>query len=105
MLNPRERRIFEARRLADDPMTLEELSTEFGVSRERVRQIEVRAFEKVQAAVKAGVALAQIPAQSRGAGAARAITSRQTPAGASLVSTARVHQTVTSMGEPEHVRR
>ena len=42
-------------------MTLEELSTEFGVSRERVRQIEVRAFEKVQAAVKAGVALAQIP--------------------------------------------
>jgi RNA polymerase sigma-32 factor len=42
-------------------VTLEELSTEFGVSRERVRQIEVRAFEKVQAAVKAGVALAQIP--------------------------------------------
>jgi len=45
VLNPRERRIFEARRLADDPVTLEELSTEFGVSRERVRQIEVRAFE------------------------------------------------------------
>jgi RNA polymerase sigma-32 factor len=42
-------------------VTLEELSAEFGVSRERVRQIEVRAFEKVQAAVKAGVALAQIP--------------------------------------------
>jgi len=61
VLNPRERRIFEARRLADDPVTLEELSTEFGVSRERVRQIEVRAFEKVQAAVKASVALAQIP--------------------------------------------
>ncbi len=57
-----ERRIFEARRLADEPVTLEELSTEFGVSRERVRQIEVRAFEKVQAAVKQGVALAQIPA-------------------------------------------
>ncbi len=54
MLNPRERRIFEARRLAEDPITLEELSAEFGVSRERVRQIEVRAFEKVQAAVKAG---------------------------------------------------
>src|SRR5215213_2229581 len=52
VLNPRERRIFEARRLADDPITLEELSTEFGVSRERVRQIEVRAFEKVQEAVK-----------------------------------------------------
>jgi RNA polymerase sigma-32 factor len=62
VLNPRERRIFEARRLADDPVTLEELSTEFGVSRERVRQIEVRAFEKVQAAVKADIARAQIPA-------------------------------------------
>ena len=61
VLNPRERRIFEARRLADDPVTLEELSTEFGVSRERVRQIEVRAFEKVQAAVKSGVALSQNP--------------------------------------------
>jgi RNA polymerase sigma-32 factor len=62
VLNPRERRIFEARRLADDPVTLEELSTEFGVSRERVRQIEVRAFEKVQAAVKADIARAQVPA-------------------------------------------
>ncbi|MBV6657443.1 MAG: RNA polymerase sigma factor RpoH [Devosiaceae bacterium] len=51
VLNDRERRIFEARRLSDDPMTLEELSQEFGVSRERVRQIEVRAFEKVQQAV------------------------------------------------------
>ena len=61
VLNPRERRIFEARRLAEDPITLEELSAEFGVSRERVRQIEVRAFEKVQAAVKAGVARAQLP--------------------------------------------
>ena len=61
VLNPRERRIFEARRLADDPITLEELSAEFGVSRERVRQIEVRAFEKVQQAVKAGVAKAQAP--------------------------------------------
>ncbi len=54
VLNDRERRIFEARRLVDDPMTLEDLSDEFGVSRERVRQIEVRAFEKVQEAVKAG---------------------------------------------------
>ncbi|MCW5719099.1 MAG: RNA polymerase sigma factor RpoH [Bauldia sp.] len=54
VLNDRERRIFEARRLAEDPITLEELSTEFGVSRERVRQIEVRAFEKVQEAVKKG---------------------------------------------------
>ena len=57
-LNDRERRIFEARRLAEDPVTLEELSTEFDISRERVRQIEVRAFEKVQEAVKAA-ALAQ----------------------------------------------
>src|ERR1044072_4679285 len=48
VLNDRERRIFEARRLADDPITLEELAEEFGVSRERVRQIEVRAFEKVE---------------------------------------------------------
>ena len=56
VLNDRERRIFEARRLAEEPVTLEDLSAEFGVSRERVRQIEVRAFEKVQAAVKAGVA-------------------------------------------------
>jgi RNA polymerase sigma-32 factor len=53
VLNERERRIFEARRLADEPMTLEELSAEFDISRERVRQIEVRAFEKVQDAVKA----------------------------------------------------
>ena len=52
VLNDRERRIFEARRLADDPVTLEDLAAEFGVSRERVRQIEVRAFEKVQRAVK-----------------------------------------------------
>ena len=56
VLNDRERRIFEARRLADDPITLEDLSDEFDISRERVRQIEVRAFEKVQAAVKSGVA-------------------------------------------------
>jgi RNA polymerase sigma-32 factor len=56
VLNDRERRIFEARRLADEPMTLEDLAAEFGVSRERVRQIEVRAFEKVQAAVKTAIA-------------------------------------------------
>ncbi|MGC4026205.1 MAG: RNA polymerase sigma factor RpoH [Mesorhizobium sp.] len=53
VLNDRERRIFEARRLSEDPMTLEDLSTEFDISRERVRQIEVRAFEKVQEAVQA----------------------------------------------------
>ncbi|MDR0252887.1 MAG: RNA polymerase sigma factor RpoH [Brucellaceae bacterium] len=52
-LNDRERRIFEARRLSEEPVTLEDLSTEFGISRERVRQIEVRAFEKVQEAVMA----------------------------------------------------
>ena len=52
VLNDRERRIFEARRLAEDPVTLEELSSEFDISRERVRQIEVRAFEKVQEAVQ-----------------------------------------------------
>ncbi|MGD9805972.1 MAG: RNA polymerase sigma factor RpoH [Hyphomicrobiaceae bacterium] len=51
-LNEREKRIFEARRLREDPATLEDLSTEFGVSRERIRQIEVRAFEKVQRAVQ-----------------------------------------------------
>jgi RNA polymerase sigma-32 factor len=48
VLDNRERRIFEARRLAEDPLTLEQLSEEFDVSRERVRQLEVRAFEKVQ---------------------------------------------------------
>ena len=52
VLNDRERRIFEARRLSEDPVTLEDLSTEFDISRERVRQIEVRAFEKVQEAVQ-----------------------------------------------------
>ncbi|MEN3931227.1 RNA polymerase sigma factor RpoH [Microvirga sp. W0021] len=61
ILNPRERRIFEARRLVDDPITLEELSTEFGVSRERVRQIEVRAFEKVQEAVRNNLAVRETP--------------------------------------------
>jgi RNA polymerase sigma-32 factor len=52
VLNPRERRIFEARRLTDNPITLADLSSELGVSRERVRQIESRAFEKIQHAVK-----------------------------------------------------
>ncbi len=52
-LTDREKRIFMARRLEDNPVTLEELSGEFDISRERVRQIEVRAFEKVQKAMKA----------------------------------------------------
>src|ERR1700710_538076 len=75
VLNPRERRIFEARRLAEDPITLEQLSEEFGISRERVRQIEVRAFEKVQAAVKAGLAKIEAipgPAPALPAASARA---------------------------------
>ena len=61
VLNDRERRIFQARRLADEPVTLEDLAAEFGVSRERVRQIEVRAFEKVQKAVKNRVATMETP--------------------------------------------
>jgi len=50
-LNDRERHILTERRLTDDPKTLEELSQVYGVSRERVRQIEVRAFEKLQKAM------------------------------------------------------
>jgi RNA polymerase sigma-32 factor len=65
VLNERERRIFEARRLVDEPITLEELADEFGVSRERVRQIEVRAFEKVQKAVKTRVAAMEAPQTSQ----------------------------------------
>lgn len=61
-LNDREKRIFVARRLSDSPLTLEELSSEFGVSRERIRQIEVRAFEKVQKAVRKAAAEAASPA-------------------------------------------
>ena len=57
VLDGRDRRIFEGRRMAGDPIRLAELADEFGVSRERVRQIEVRAFEKVQEAVKNRVAL------------------------------------------------
>jgi RNA polymerase sigma-32 factor len=62
VLNDRERRIFEARRLAEEPVTLEDLAAEFQVSRERVRQIEVRAFEKVQKAVRNRVAAMETPA-------------------------------------------
>jgi len=67
VLNDRERRIFEARRLADEPITLEELAAEFNVSRERVRQIEVRAFEKVQKAVKSRVTAMETPAAAMAA--------------------------------------
>src|SRR3984893_3552138 len=62
VLNKRERRIFETRRLAEEKITLVELAEEFGVSRERVRQIEVGAFAKVQNAVKLRVAAMATPA-------------------------------------------
>ena len=67
-LNERERRVFEARRLVDEPVTLEDLSQEFGVSRERIRQIEVRAFEKVQKAVQAAASQALITRDGVAAG-------------------------------------
>jgi RNA polymerase sigma-32 factor len=70
VLNDRERRIFETRRLTDNTIPLEELASEFGVSRERVRQIEVRAFEKVQKAVRQRIAAMQTPTASAGAMAA-----------------------------------
>ncbi len=62
VLDGRDRRIFEGRRLAGDPITLAELADELGVSRERVRQIEVSSFEKVQKAVKHRVAAMETPA-------------------------------------------
>jgi RNA polymerase sigma-32 factor len=65
-LNDRERRVFEARRLADDPLTLEALSGEFGVSRERIRQIEVRAFEKVQKTMHKAAAAAELEPAAAG---------------------------------------
>jgi RNA polymerase sigma-32 factor len=55
-LTPRERDILQARRLRDEPMTLEDLSVKYDISRERVRQIEVRAFEKLQEKMKAALA-------------------------------------------------
>jgi RNA polymerase sigma-32 factor len=61
VLNDRERRIFEARQLAENSATLEELADEFGVSRERIRQIEVRAFEKVQKATRRAVTAMERP--------------------------------------------
>ena len=56
VLTPRERHIFVERRLKDEPTTLEDLSHVHGVSRERIRQIEVRAFERVQKAALASAA-------------------------------------------------
>jgi len=72
-LTDREKAIIQARRLKEDPETLEELSTQFGVSRERVRQIEVRAFEKLQKAMKSGLAALR-------AGAAGAVAQAALPA-------------------------
>jgi len=69
LTNARERRIFEARRLAEDPLTLDALAAEFGISRERVRQIEQRAFGKVQKAVVHHVAAAQTHAEQSAAAA------------------------------------
>jgi RNA polymerase sigma-32 factor len=60
-LNDRERRVIEARKLQDEPATLDDLSKEFNVSRERIRQIEVRAFEKLQKAVKNAAQKAMVP--------------------------------------------
>jgi RNA polymerase sigma-32 factor len=65
VLNKRERRIFEARRLADEPITLEDLAEEFAISRERVRQIEVRAFEKMRKAMKTRLVAMEIPPSLR----------------------------------------
>ena len=65
-LTPRERHIITERRLKDSPATLEELSQQYSISRERVRQIEVRGFEKLQKSMKAQVA------EQRQAAAARA---------------------------------
>ena len=61
-LTERERDILQARRLQDEPATLEELSQKYGVSRERVRQIEVRAFEKLQRGMKDAMTTAALPA-------------------------------------------
>ncbi len=60
--SPQARSSTAAARLAEEPITLKELADEFGVSRERVRQIGVRAFEKVQKSVKNGVAVMETPA-------------------------------------------
>src|SRR5665213_3593861 len=70
-LNERERHILIERRLKDNPTTLEELSQQYGISRERVRQIEVRAFEKLQKAMKAQIAERRMLASNRQVAIAR----------------------------------
>jgi RNA polymerase sigma-32 factor len=66
VLNKRERHILTERRLKDEPTTLKDLSQQYGISRERVRQIEVRAFEKLQKAMKNAVVEGEILATSEG---------------------------------------
>jgi RNA polymerase sigma-32 factor len=66
-LNARERHILQERRLKDNPTTLEDLSQEYNISRERVRQIEVRAFEKLQKAMKAQIAERRLKAPTSAA--------------------------------------
>ena len=72
VLNPRERGILEARWLSEEPAKLEQLAARYGVSRERIRQIELRAFEKVRASVKASMARDAIAAQDAGLPSAKA---------------------------------
>jgi RNA polymerase sigma-32 factor len=64
-LNPRERHILAARHLTDDPTRLETLAAEYGISRERVRQIELRAFQKVKIAMQAMAVPAKRSTQSK----------------------------------------
>ncbi|MFZ0459478.1 MAG: sigma factor-like helix-turn-helix DNA-binding protein, partial [Rhodoplanes sp.] len=81
VLNERERRIFETRRLADEPVTLAELAEEFGVTRERVRQIEVRAFEKVRNNVKHHIVMETPALQPAGSNPAPVVESLTSPRG------------------------
>jgi RNA polymerase sigma-32 factor len=71
VLNPRERGILEARWLSEEPAKLEQLAARYGVSRERIRQIELRAFEKVRASVTAR--MASDPTGSKGSGSRSAV--------------------------------
>src|SRR5262245_33559630 len=82
-LNDRERHILTERRLRDNPTTLEDLSQQYGISRERVRQIEVRAFEKLQKAIKAAAVERRLVTHCapRHAGAKRGRAGRQRLAG------------------------
>jgi hypothetical protein len=74
VLNPRERRIFEARRLTEDPVTLAQLASEYGVSCERVRQIEAKALDKLQRRVRIHVTELQQAVKESPAGETRRIS-------------------------------